>query len=199
MYSTLSHSLSPWVHARNGLGNKSFMHPMRRLNMRSWGVSCFGRGGARWARHFWYFSLFSSRSHRVPKLLLRTFSIAPNFYSNRFAQSSTQGYIKWKGESQWRTFVSILGPGVQRGASMPRCSQKKLDDEPINMAPSKLNCEHSQKLSNRPNYTMSHSKQSSAKFVKSLIPTVSPVWTSLESIEQMHSWSSISLVCLPLF
>jgi hypothetical protein len=39
---------------------------------------------------------------------------------------------------------------------------------------------------------MSHSKQSFANLVKSLIPTVSPVWTRLESIEQMHSWSCIS-------
>jgi hypothetical protein len=60
---------------------------------------------------------------------------------------------------------------------LPNVPKKKLDDEPINMAPSKirLNCEHSQELSNTPNHTMSHSKQSFANLVKSLIPTVSPV------------------------
>jgi len=86
----------------DSFGNKSFMHPMRRLSMPFGGDQFFslrrGEGAI-----FGFFPcsqcvlnlLFSGsqRVPQVPKLFLQTFPIAPQFHLLWFAQSSTPTYV----------------------------------------------------------------------------------------------------------
>lgn len=83
--------------AKNGdkyFWNKSFMRPMRMLNMPSWGAQFFFF--ERRGRIFWFPNVFPSGSQsipQVPKLFLKMFPIPTQFYPIWFGQRSTPMYI----------------------------------------------------------------------------------------------------------
>jgi hypothetical protein len=100
------------------------MQPMRRFGMHSWGVQCFffvgwGVSGSNFL--FFFLPLFWICFHHVHMGFPKLFPIAPQFYPIWFAQSSTPMCINWKGGPEGKTFVSVLGLGVQRGAAMGEC------------------------------------------------------------------------------
>jgi hypothetical protein len=131
---TQSHSLYP---VTNSFGNKSFMHPMRRLDMHSWWAPFFPLGAGWGGVILVFFSVFPMCSQRVlitfpwaPQSFLsccpKAFPIAPQFYPIWFAQSSTLMYINWNDWLKGSTLVSILQLGskellILRSA---QCSQK---------------------------------------------------------------------------
>jgi len=139
--------------------NRTFMQPMRKLSMHSWGVQFFfsflqGRGGE---GIFCFLPCSQCVPIKFPSVQL---PIAPWFYPIWFAQSSIPWYINWKGGCyKWAYLCLFCDLGSKELCLLGKCPMFQIFLWWANQyGPSQKNkivpeCEHTHDLVNT-NHTM---------------------------------------------